>query len=459
VTLDADNGTLAIGSGGDISSGGVVQLTASGGIRTAGDVTTTGAAVNFNSQTTLTGAVVINTTSGSATGAAVDFDSTVDGGFGLTLTAGTAGDVTFGLAVGGSTPLGAISIASANDVTFSSTVRAASLSQAAGSVTTLADNVTTTTGTGVSITATDIRLDGLTIDTTSGNGAVSLTGAVRLDGATTITRGTGAVAFSSTVDSQSGEANALTLNGASGGDVTFTGAVGSSANGELGAILVSTGQTVTFSSTLEAASLVQTAGTLTVLADNVTTTGTGVSITATDIQLDGLTIDTSSGNGVVSLTGAVRLDGPATITRGTGAVTFASTVDSQASEANALTLNGASGGNVTFTGAVGAATNGALGAILVSTAQSVTFSSTVTAASLAQSTGSGTTAQRRGGHERRRGRVADGHELRGEQHRDDDGQRPGDGERQRDARDRLVRRHHLRRRGEPDGDRRDHDGR
>ena len=161
--------------------------------------------------------------------------------------------------------------------------------------------------------------------------------------------------FTSTLDSQASEDNTLTIDGAGGGAITFTGAVGGAADGELGAILISTATTVLASSTIEAASLVQSAGTLTTLTDNVTTTAVaGVDITATDIRLDGLTINTNAGNGVARFAGAVRIDAATTITRGSGAVTFTSTLDSQASEA--LTIDGAGGGAITFSGAVGATT-------------------------------------------------------------------------------------------------------
>jgi hypothetical protein len=159
-----------------------------------------------------------------------------------------------------------------------------------------------------------------------------------------ITRGTGAVTFTSTVDSQASEANGLTINGASGGNVTFTGKVGSAVNGELGAILVSTGQAVTFGSTVEAASLVQAAGSgTTTLGGAVTTTGAlGVSIVNAAISVSG-PITTTTGNGSVMLTAEA------------GTLTIAAVGDI------------ASGGTVDLTGSPGISTGGDVTSIGVQT--------------------------------------------------------------------------------------------
>jgi filamentous hemagglutinin len=99
VTLNANNlggaaaGTLTIGAAGDITSDGAVNFTGASGISTGGDVTTTGDVVNYNSATTLTGGVLVNSTSGSPTGGAITFSSSVTGNNNLTLSAGTANSV------------------------------------------------------------------------------------------------------------------------------------------------------------------------------------------------------------------------------------------------------------------------------------------------------------------------------------------------------------------------------
>ena len=77
VTLNAAAGQLSILSAGDITSGGTIELTGATGIVTAGDILTTGADVNFNSATTLSGNIAINTGSGPGT---IGFDSTLGSG-------------------------------------------------------------------------------------------------------------------------------------------------------------------------------------------------------------------------------------------------------------------------------------------------------------------------------------------------------------------------------------------
>ena len=70
-----------------------MNLTGASGISTGGDVTTTGDVVNYNSATTLTGGVVINSTSGAPAGGLITFSSFVAGNNNLTLSAGTANSV------------------------------------------------------------------------------------------------------------------------------------------------------------------------------------------------------------------------------------------------------------------------------------------------------------------------------------------------------------------------------
>jgi filamentous hemagglutinin family protein len=363
-------------------------------VNLAAAISSPGVLINFGTGgVTLTASSTVDTTNsgGTAAGEAIMFGSTLNGTTGtesLGLTAG-AGTITFTGAVGATVggELGAITITSAGTTLASSTIEAVSLVQEEGTLTTLTDNVTTTGVDGVNLTVTNIELDGLTIDSTAGNGVVRMNGATQLDGDVVVTRGAGAVTFVSTLDSQSTEANDLTINGGAGGDITFTGAVGAALGGELGAILISTAGTTLASSTIEAVSLVQAAGTLTTLTDNVTTTGVaGVNLTATNIELDGLTIDSTAGNGVVRMNGATQLNGDVVVTRGTGAVTFTSTLDSQSAEANDLTINGGAGGDITFTGAVGNTID--LGAVTVVSGATVLASSTFTAASFTQNAGS-----------------------------------------------------------------------
>ncbi|NDH07383.1 hypothetical protein EBX93_15945, partial [bacterium] len=105
--------------------------------------------------------------------------------------------------------------------------------------------------------------------TTSGSqsytGPVTLANNIALDSGTS-----GAVSFSSTVNSASTTARDLNISAGSG-NVTFTGAVGGTY--ALGAIAVDTTGTTTFGSSVNAASLTTNAGGTTVLNSSVTTTG------------------------------------------------------------------------------------------------------------------------------------------------------------------------------------------
>jgi hypothetical protein len=112
-------GTITIAAAGDISADGAVSMTATGGITTAGDVTTTNDDVTFPSNTTLSGAVAVNTGVGAGN---IAFSKALDGAQTLALTAGT-GNVTFGGAVGDTTPLAGISLVSAASVTAASTIK------------------------------------------------------------------------------------------------------------------------------------------------------------------------------------------------------------------------------------------------------------------------------------------------------------------------------------------------
>ncbi|TAK81006.1 MAG: hypothetical protein EPO20_27270 [Betaproteobacteria bacterium] len=134
VTLNAA-GMLELAEAGDISADGAVTMTAGGGIRTAGEITTTADDVTLSSNTTLIGDVAMDTGAGAGN---VAFNGTLTatnaGLDDLAITAGT-GNVTFGGTVG-ATRLGNILINSATDVSVNAALTAASLRQVAGTGTT-----------------------------------------------------------------------------------------------------------------------------------------------------------------------------------------------------------------------------------------------------------------------------------------------------------------------------------
>jgi hypothetical protein len=407
VTLTADNGALSIAAAGDISSGGTVELTATGGISTAGDITTTGDAVNFNSPTTLTGAVAIDTTSGSAAGASIDFDAAVDGTFALALAAGTDGDITFDAAVGGTVPLGALAVSLADDVTFASTVRAASLSQATGSGTTTFNGAVTTSGAAGIDVANDVVAVNAPI-TTSGTGPVTLeaeagalsiaaAGDIVADGAVSLA-GFGGIQTAGDVTTSGDNvtyASAVTLTGgvsvstgAGAGNVTFASTI---AGRHALSILAGTGSVdlqgvagTGLGSPSTLASLAITSASVVDL--NAVFVEGGASVTAsTRIDLNGGTYDSASG--ALAFNGPVALTAATSVTTGQGVgddITFAGTLNG----GFALTLD-AGLGDITVGGAVGGTSP--LGAVAIVSADDVTFGSTVAALGISQAAGSGTT--------------------------------------------------------------------
>ena len=213
------------------------------------------------------------------------------------------------------------------------------------------------------------------------------------------------------------------------GNITFTGAVGNTA--ALGAVTVTTAGTVLASSTFNAASYTQSAGTVsTTFANLVTlsgafdfigqilningvgantvgttmdvtnaglfTTAVGANLTVgNDFVQDGAGLNTlggnidstTAGNSGISFLRAVTLQNNIAMSTGGGAgdnILFSSTLNG----AQSLGLTTGAGGDITFNGAVGGVTR--LGAITIGSADNVTAIA-ITAASLEQITGQGTT--------------------------------------------------------------------
>jgi CHAT domain-containing protein len=168
-----------------------------------------------------------------------------------------------------------------------------------------------------------------------------------------------AVNFGSTVDSQNNERNALSVN-AIDGNITFQGAVGNATNGALGNLEATSTGTTQFNNIVRATSL--------------TTNLSGTT------QLNGDVITT----GFQRYGNNVQLDNPVTLNSGSGNISFAGTVNSQASEQNALTVN-AIDGNITFEGAVGSVA--VLGDLRADSSGTNRFDSNVNAASLTTNVG------------------------------------------------------------------------
>ena len=274
-----------------------------------------------------------------------------------------ASNVLFTGAVGGTTRLGAVTITSANNVTESAGLKAAAVTQSAGTgLTTLTGVVDTNAVGGVQLTTNNITQNN-TI-TTANNGVVTFTnagvltvngnitadGAVTQNGAgtTTITEprsimttgdvvsfannvtlnggagglvsidttaggntGGNNITFSGTLNATTAAPNAekLTLNAGTGGTVLFSGAVGAT---RLGDVTITNANNVTISNSFAAASLLQSAGsgTTSTAAGNLNTdnsaAGNGVQLTTHNITI-GTGGITTTNNGIVTFTNAGTL--------------------------------------------------------------------------------------------------------------------------------------------------------
>ena len=364
-------GLFTTAAAGDIAAAGGFTQNGAGLNELAGDITTTDSNIAFATAVTLTGDVAMSTDTGAGN---ITFADTVDSDLtarDLSLTSGL-GNVTFTGVVGGTHALDALSVNSAGVTTFSAAVAAASVvTDAQGSVainggsvstsgsqtyndaltlgnnTTLTGSSVTTNGTQDGLThsllvdgdavfgdAADDSVTGLTTlevtgattintDTVTSADAQTYTGAVTLGNSTTLTAGNDPILFSSTVDSEANEDNALTVNAGSGA-VTFTGVVGGGVNGELGALAVNSTGATKFEAAVTAASVVtNVGGTVEINGGAVTTTG----------------VQTYGENATL---------GADTNLQGT-TVTFSGTLNSAEDAARTLTVTGAA----VFTGAVG----------------------------------------------------------------------------------------------------------
>ncbi len=405
-TAGAQSLTLNAGSSGAITLTGVVGGTTrlgallisstagSSSVSISGTITANSFTVTNAVPVTLAATIAINT---SANNGAIFFGGTVDataaGVQALTLTAGSSGAITFTGAVGGTTRLGAIlvaSIAGTSSVNIGNNITANSFT---------ITNAVSTVLTGSSI-----------INTSANNGAISFGGAI---------------------DATTAGTQALTLNAGTNGTITFNGAVG--ATTRLGSLLVSSASagtgSVNIGANITASSFTVTNVVPTVLTGSsiINTSATsgaisfGGTINAASAGSQSLTLNAGS-SGAITLTGAIgattRLGaftissaaGSSTLSIGgnisansftvtnavpttlaasstintsasNGAISFGGTIDGTSAGSQALTLNAGTNGTITFAGAVGATTR--LGSLLISSASagtgSVNMSANITA--------------------------------------------------------------------------------
>jgi hypothetical protein len=421
----------------NITADGAVTQNGAGAVAITGsrNISTTSDNVDFLRAVTLNGSgstVAINTTT-SGTGANITFQSTLNATTAapnaedLTLTAGTTGNITFTGAVGGTTRLGDITIVSANNVTATAAVTAASLVQSAGQgTTTLNGAVNANTITGVQITTNNITTgdggtvspttDGGTIATTAGSaGVVILTNSGTLDlhadidadgnvtqngtGSTTLnadivtssdlvqfaqavlltgnrlidttanagTGSGGAISFLSTVN---GGGNSLTLAApTASGDISF-----SQTASNLSAVTVSSGRNFSTAATapvtVASGGFSVTVGGTVTLNGNLTTTGGGA-VTITNGGLFTLNSNIVADGAVTQNgAGAVAITGSRSISTTSDTVNFlrAVTLNGSGSTVAINTTTSGTGGSITFQGALDATTAGATAEDLTLTA-------------------------------------------------------------------------------------------
>ncbi|MFN0011166.1 MAG: filamentous hemagglutinin N-terminal domain-containing protein [Phycisphaerales bacterium] len=391
LAVSSAGATMFVGDvGGSVATGPLFSLTSdAGGTLSIGNVSTQGAGfqlyaddtVTFNSTYLTNGgdfsvndtgagvadAVLASNTIINTSGGNLLFEGTVNGTTAdaqtLSITAG-AGDVTFQGAVGDTVPLGDTTVVSADDVSFMGAFSGTGYTQQAGTgLTTFTGLATTTGGTGINFTGTNLTINGgvqvggtggIAVDNaglfTVGATALNLTGTgafiqtsaagtgtVLLNGSTINTNDRN-IGFASNTTLATGAVLLNTTNG-SIGNITFTGTVD---GGQ--ALTATSGGTTTFNSTVGAgtplASLTTDGGGTTVLRDAVTTTGAQ---TYNDAALLGWAAAADR-----TLTGS--------------AVSFVSTVDNENAGGRALTVNTTGGGATTFGGIVGAV-NGPLASL------------------------------------------------------------------------------------------------
>ncbi|MBS0206358.1 MAG: hypothetical protein JSS49_26005, partial [Planctomycetes bacterium] len=297
---------------------------------------------------------------------------------------------------------------------------------------------------------------GVTLGTTTLNGTIATQGqqvfvqGVTLTGAgivnTAFNNAAGAdITFNSSVDALNAGVQDLTVNAGTGGNVLFTGAVGTAAR--VGHLVISNAHDVIGQAAVSATTFTQSAGTGTTTLNGAvdTTTSGGIALTTNVITLNNTLTTTGTGgvtltnsglltiNGNVNSDGAVTQNGAGSVTitppiadirsitttadavsflravaivgsgsllsidttasghTAGGNVTFSSTLNASTSAPNAerLLINAGTGGDVLLVGSVGGFVR--LGDIVITDAHNVTESGGITAASLTQTTGTGLT--------------------------------------------------------------------
>jgi Ca2+-binding RTX toxin-like protein len=354
-TTFANTGVLNLGDGGDtLTFAGGLDTTAVGGTVTANGVIQTNGQQMDIGALTLGGATTLATNNSSAAGAALNVGAVTGATFGLTLNGGTGGAVT----VASASNVGALTLNNTGAYVFTGNVSAASLvTTGAGAIsfnggTTTITADTTFANTGVlnlgdggdtltfvgGLTATapssvsvagSVRTASAAMSLGDGNTGVTLSGAVTLDTTNNGASSTGAnIGLGGTVDG----AQTLALT-AAGGDIGFTGAVGSTA--QLTSITVNSAKDVTFTSTIDTTgNVTQSAGTGTTTFNGTKTGGDiggGLSITTNGIAFNSAAVVTT-GNVSLTAQNTVAINASAGLNAGAGTIAILANQDGSGSQ-------------------------------------------------------------------------------------------------------------------------------
>ena len=326
-----NSGLSTLANGAIANIAGALNQNGSGAVQLS-NATTAGGSIQFSGAVTIAGSATLDT---SAVSQPITLFSTLDGPGNLTLTSGTANILISGNA-GSTTSLGAVNITSVGNFTAQA-INSSSLTQSAGSGTTLFnDDVSTNGAAGINLTGSAITFSGNATTTNAGPiaianagllstsasqtlssdgpfsqtgaGNVSLAGSIVTDNANlsfaspvTLTApvtlstgtGTGSITFSQTVDGN----EPLTLT-AGDGDILFSGIVGGTT--PIGAFTINSVHNFTTSVGLNVASitLLSSTGTYTVYGTINTTAPAGINLTGNNFVRIGVAVTTTNGGSI-----------------------------------------------------------------------------------------------------------------------------------------------------------------
>jgi hypothetical protein len=376
-----NSGTVTGTSINTTSIDGAYTQNGTGPVFFAGIITTTSQTISFSSPITLLAGGGFDTGSGSGD---IILAGTVDGTSALSFNAG-AGSVTLNSALGSSTSLGAITIATAANVTAQA-ITATSITQSSGSGTSTFNGAITTSGSaGINLTGTNIvrgaawtanGAGGITIansgsftstapgviqsvgafQQTNASGPVSISGSILANNAAISFAGPITLAGAATFNSGNGAGNISLSNSVNGAQtLTLSAGTGSiTTSSAIGALTRLTSFTIsqTASATLgaiNAGAFVQLGGTGTTTLSGAVNTNTlsGVSLVGNNFTFNAAVNTTASGPVTVSNSGLFTLAATCTSSgaftqNGSGASTLSSAINgsSSISFASAITVAG-----------------------------------------------------------------------------------------------------------------------